>query len=90
MRAEFERYKLPKLRLLTGASQIILALMLAIGLALEIKFLIAISLLGLLVMMFVAILVRIKIKDPISKIIPAIFYLGLILMTILLSLRIHL
>lgn len=83
MRAEFERYKLPNLRLLTGASQIVLALLLAMGFVLEIKLYVTISLLGLLAMMFVAVLVRIKIKDSFKNTVPAVLYFGLILLTLL-------
>ena len=79
MKDEFDRFKIPKLRLITGVSQIILASVLAIGFYVQSPWLIIFPLLGFLVMMFVAILVRIKIKDGLVKMFPAILYFCVVL-----------
>tara|TARA_B110000003_G_scaffold193832_1_gene192515 strand:+ start:5331 stop:5663 length:333 start_codon:yes stop_codon:yes gene_type:complete len=75
MIAEFGRWGLEKRRKLIGASQLICGLGILAGLKYEL-ILIASSLI-LIGMMLVAIYVRIKIKDNISEIIPAIAYLVL-------------
>ena len=62
MRAEFVRYGLPQLRLLTGTLQIAAALGLFAGYAYPVCALLSAG--GLSLMMLVAIGVRLKIKDP--------------------------
>lgn len=62
MRAEFLRYGLPKLQVLTGVLQIAAAIGLFAGYAYPVCALIAAT--GLSFMMIVAIGVRFKIKDP--------------------------
>ena len=70
---EYERWGFGKYRKIIGLSQILCGAGLIIG----IKFLILLQVasLSLIVMMSLAILVRIKIKDNISEILPAICYL---------------
>ena len=75
MIAEFVRWGLEKSRKYIGAFQLICGLGLLVGLKYEL-ILIASSLI-LIGMMLVAMYVRIKIKDNISEIIPAIAYLVL-------------
>ncbi len=62
MRKEFERYGLPKMRVLTGTLQILAAAGLFLGYRQPVCALI--SALGLSFMMLVALWVRLKIKDP--------------------------
>jgi uncharacterized membrane protein YphA (DoxX/SURF4 family) len=62
MRAEFDRYGLPQLRVLTGCLQIAAAIGLVLGYARPVCAVLAS--LGLSLMMIVALWVRLKIKDP--------------------------
>lgn len=73
MNFEFQRYQLPRLRVLTGCLQISAGIGLIIGFRLPIVLLAASLILGL--MMFFAIIVRIRIKDSFLQMIPALVYL---------------
>ena len=75
---EYERWGFGKYRQIIGLSQILCGAGLIIG----IKFLILLQVasFSLVIMMSLAILVRIKIKDNISEILPAISYLVLSLL----------
>ena len=72
MISEFERWGFSKYRKPISIFQILAASGLIIGL--KLNFILTLSSLGLTVMMFFAILVRIKINDNISRILPAITY----------------
>ena len=75
MKTEFLRYRLPNLRMLTGFLQIGAAVSLMLGRLVESLSELSIGALGLLsVMMLVAIIVPIRIRDALAKILPAIFY----------------
>ena len=82
---EYERWGFGKYRQIIGLSQILCGAGLIIG----IKFLILIQVasFSLVIMMSLAILVRIKIKDNISEILPAISYLVLSLLILFNSLN---
>ena len=69
MRLEFERYKVPQLRQLTGALQIAGALGIVAGY--WFRPLLALSAGGLALMMTYAVITRFKIHDPIYAAIPA-------------------
>ncbi|MDG1341509.1 MAG: DoxX family protein [Flavobacteriaceae bacterium] len=73
MKAEFERWGFLNHRFTIGTFQILGGLGLLLGLM--IPYLLLISSLALTLMMLVAILVRIRIKDELLKIIPALFYM---------------
>tara|TARA_B000000557_G_scaffold113580_1_gene92004 strand:- start:485 stop:748 length:264 start_codon:yes stop_codon:yes gene_type:complete len=82
---EYERWGFGKYRQIIGLSQILCGAGLIIG----IKFLILLQVasFSLVIMMSLAILVRIKIKDNISEILPAISYLVLSLLILFNSLN---
>ena len=82
---EYERWGFGKYRQIIGLSQILCGAGLIIG----IKFLILLQVasFSLVIMMLLAILVRIKIKDNISEILPAISYLVLSLLILFNSLN---
>lgn len=69
MKSEFERYRLPRLRRLTGTLQIAAGFGLLLGYAYPVCALLAA--LGLSLMMIVALGVRLKIKDPVSGFLQA-------------------
>lgn len=73
MKSEFIRFGLKKYGTLTAVLEIIGALGLLIGLVFN-PFLV-ISSLGLALLMFFGVAVRIKIKDPFFALLPALFYL---------------
>jgi|TARA_B100001741_G_C16027040_1_gene358129 hypothetical protein len=72
MVSEYERWGFGKYRKIIGLSQILCGAGLIIG----IKFLILLQVasMSLVIMMSLAILVRVKVKDNISEILPAISY----------------
>jgi uncharacterized membrane protein YphA (DoxX/SURF4 family) len=70
MKAEFERYGVPRLRRLTAILQILAAIGLIVGLRWRPAM--TISSCGLMLLMFVALSVRIRIKDGIAQSLPAI------------------
>ncbi len=72
MRLEFERYHLAKYRVLTGALQILGSVGLAAGFFYP--WFTLPSSLGLTILMFMGIIVRIRIKDSLLQASPAIFY----------------
>ena len=72
MKAEFERWGYLKHRFTIGSFQILGGLGLLMGLFLPV--LLLISSLSLMLMMLVAILVRVGIKDELIKMLPATFY----------------
>ncbi len=69
MVVEFERYGMARLRVLTGTIQILGSLGLLAGFIF--RPLLVLSAGGFAVMMLVAVLVRIRIRDPISAMVPA-------------------
>jgi hypothetical protein len=69
MKLEFKRYGLEKFRTLTGVLEILGGLGLLIGL--EYKFILQFSSLGLCLLMLSGLVVRIKIKDRFTQILPA-------------------
>tara|TARA_B100001175_G_scaffold231102_1_gene197645 strand:+ start:55 stop:387 length:333 start_codon:yes stop_codon:yes gene_type:complete len=73
MVSEFKRWGLEKSRKLIGVCQLITGIGLLIGL--QINLILIISSLFLIIMMLSAVYVRIRIKDNISDILPAIAYL---------------
>ncbi len=73
MKLEFKRYGLEKIRVLTGLLEIAGGLGLLVGLKFQI--ILALAALGLAFMMFVAILVRVRIKDRLMQLLPALFLL---------------
>ena len=72
---EYQRWGFGKYRKLIGISQILCGAGLLIGL--KYLALLQFASLSLIIMMSLAILVRVKIKDNISEILPAIYYLVL-------------
>jgi len=70
---EFERWGLERRRKEIGGFQLACGIGILIGL--KLNFILIISSLILIIMMLVAIYVRVKIKDNISEILPAIAYL---------------
>lgn len=70
---EFQRYQLPQFRVLTGFLQISAGIGLIIGFRLPMALLASSLMLGL--MMFFAIIVRLRIKDSFLQMIPAVVYL---------------
>ena len=70
---EYKRWQLEKQRKIIAFSQLICGVFLCIGLTSRTILLISSSF--LIIMMFTAIYVRVKIKDNISEILPAISYL---------------
>ena len=73
MEQEFRRYGLEKFRILTGTLEILGGLGLLIGLAY--KPILQLSSLGLAFMMLLALIVRLKIKDSLIQILPALILL---------------
>ena len=71
-RLEFERYKVPQLRQLTGGLQIAGA----VGIVAGYWFppLLVLSAAGLMLMMIYAVITRFKIRDPLYAAIPALFF----------------
>ena len=69
MQAEFVRYRLPQLRVLTGTLQIAAGMGLVLGYAYP--WLAMLASLGLSLMMIVALGVRLKIKDPVAGFLQA-------------------
>lgn len=66
---EFERYGLANLRLLTGALQVVGSAGLALGFIVRPALMVSAA--GFSVMMFLALLVRVKIRDPLLAAVPA-------------------
>ena len=75
MKHEFKRFGLEKMGLTIVLLEIIGALGLLVGL--QINFMLIFSSLGLALLMFAGILVRIKVKDNIWITLPAFFYMVL-------------
>ncbi len=75
MKVEFQRYQLPSMRILTGSLQILASLALLFGFKYPFMALLGALLLSL--MMFFAMIVRIRIKDPYWAMIPAFVYMVL-------------
>ena len=75
MKNEFKRFGLEKMGLTTVLFEITGALGLLVGL--KFNFVLLISSLGLALLMFAGLIVRIKLKDSIWISLPAFFYLGL-------------
>ena len=73
MISEFERWGLADKRQLIGAAQFIAGIGVLVGLKSDLMLIL--SALFIMIMMLVAIMVRIKIKDNISDILPAIAYI---------------
>ena len=73
--AEFERYRLPRYRVLTGALQLSGGVGLLVGL--RYRPLLQLSAAGLAAMMFLGVLVHVRIRDPGQAAIPALALLGL-------------
>lgn len=69
MRLEFERYKVPQMRQLTGGLQIAGALGIVAGYWL--RPVLVLSAGGLMLMMIYAVITRFKIRDPLYAAIPA-------------------
>jgi uncharacterized membrane protein YphA (DoxX/SURF4 family) len=69
MRLEFERYKVPQMRQLTGVLQIAGALGIVVGY--WFRPILALSAGGLMLMMVYAVITRFKIRDPLYAAIPA-------------------
>lgn len=69
MRLEFERYKVPQLRQLTGGLQIAGSLGIVAGYWL--RPILALSAGGLMLMMIYAVITRFRIRDPLYAAIPA-------------------
>ncbi|MBS3737418.1 DoxX family protein [Mesohalobacter halotolerans] len=74
MKNEFVRFGLEKYALITIVFEIIGAIGLLVGHFLDIPLLLKISAIGLTLMMFLGILVRIKVKDGLFVILPAFFF----------------
>lgn len=74
MKSEFIRFGLEKYALATILFEITGALGLLIGHFLNIELLLQISAIGLTIMMFLGIIVRIKVKDSLFVILPAFFF----------------
>lgn len=73
MKQEFKRYGLENFRVLTGVLQILGSLGLLAGL--EYKLILQLSSLGLAILMFSGLVVRIKIKDRLIQTLPALILL---------------
>ena len=69
---EFIRYRIPQFRKLTGWLQLLGSLGIIIGFWID--YLQIFSTIGLSLMMLLGVTVRIKIKDNLTKILPALFY----------------
>jgi hypothetical protein len=75
MKNEFKRFGLAKMSLLIIILEILGALGLLVGL--KVHFILVFSSLGLALLMFAGIIVRIKVKDNFLVIFPAFFYMAL-------------
>jgi len=75
MKNEFVRYKLPRLRVMTGTLQFFAGLIMLYGLT--DKLFLFLGALSIVPMMLTGVVVRSRIKDPYYLIIPAFFYLVL-------------
>jgi hypothetical protein len=73
MKLEYERYNLKRWRLLIGYLQLAGSLGLLIG-YFAYPFLAMIASAGLALLMFMGVIVRLKIKDPVSALLPALTY----------------
>jgi len=75
MKTEFKRFGLERIALLT----VVLQLMGALGLIIGLRFnpILIISSLGLAVLMFAGLIVRIRLRDSLWISLPALFYMGL-------------
>ena len=69
MSAEFKRYKLQRFRKTVGFFEVLGGLGLLVGL--QFNYILQASSLGLIILMFLGVGVRVKIKDPILQILPA-------------------
>jgi hypothetical protein len=69
MRAEFERFGLPRLRRLTGALEVLGGVGLLVGLAEPVV--LALSAGGLAVLMLLGVAVRVRVRDRMVEIVPA-------------------
>ena len=81
MRAEFERYRLARYRVLTGGLEIAGALGVLIGLKIPMIGLMATA--GLTILMAGAVAVRIRLRDTVRQSLPAAIYLALTLYVLL-------
>ncbi|MEJ6694455.1 MAG: DoxX family protein [Chitinophagales bacterium] len=75
MKSEFKRFGLEKMGLTTVVLEIMGALGLLVGL--KFYFILMISSLGLALLMFAGLMVRLKLKDSIRVSLPAFFYMAL-------------
>jgi hypothetical protein len=75
MVAEFERYQLPRYRVLTGALQVAGGVGLVVGLGY--RPLLQLSAAGLAAMMFLGAIVHVRIRDPWQAAMPALALFGL-------------
>ncbi len=75
MTVEFERYGLARLRVLTASLQIAGSIGLALGYVLRPALIVSAA--GFTVMMFLAVLVRVRIRDPVIAMIPALALMSL-------------
>lgn len=87
LKLEFKRYGLVNYRRLTGYLQLLGALALLLGLFF--KPLAIVGSLGLSILMFMGLAIRIKIKDSVRKSLPAAFYAVLNLILFLWLLKFH-
>lgn len=81
MMAEFERYRLAPYRTLTGAFQMLAAAGLLVGLRVRPALLLSAG--GLAVMMAGAVVVRLRVRDPLPAAIPALILLCVNLFVVL-------
>lgn len=75
MVAEFERFRVPKYRTLTGVLEILGGLGVLVGLMMPLIGML--SALGLCLLMLLGVVTRIKIKDSLIQCLPAAFFCGL-------------
>jgi hypothetical protein len=75
MKKEFKRFGLEKYALLTIFLELLGAVGLLVGYFFNIKLILVLSAVGLALLMFLGILIRIKVKDGLFVILPAIFFL---------------
>ena len=83
--AEFERYGLPRLRVLTAALQVAGSIGLLVGYLYHPLLLLSAG--GLAAMMLVALFVRMRIGDPISAMIPAFFLMCVNIFLVVMAVR---
>ena len=81
MVAEFERYHLAPYRTLTGLAQVAAGAGLLVGL--RVRPLLLLSAGGLAMMMLGAVVVRLRVRDPLRSTVPALLLLGLNLYIVL-------